>query len=1551
MKSFDLVSSISTKFDDHISKMEVSRASQSESRNTMLQNGKKIVVEGNTKNNKIDSEDGEDTFVGSAKGGVQRDAKLETSLKLGFSPTSQQRGLSMVDIDQNNIKEFDSKNNIKHDVNALGMYKSKGVKGIKEDCERFRLQMKLLKEKADDSRIQEVMVEGLVESFHKNGNENGADVLAFGDANTRKSKNNQFKKNFKLGLNNVVGCRHESNARGKTSQSDVVDLKLEVRKRNNEISLLTENEKSKPLSFYTSISEAEKNGQSNACTEFNAHKRMRPFKHDISYSNTSISSMSSSTSSLSSLPLSYYVQKLKCLTPVPQCPSNPSSNTTRKIDNGDHMFKSSFMNSNSFYDCKLTNPKHDSKNFCNRNRANVTNIEEPLKFQEKDANIDLCPPPNCARSKPNIRLEILACQNMRNSKIMPIRNDSVLVHNNEIEKRMRNAMSPNSVLSFSKEPSHCEHKDLCVDIHKVIQEYSNNYDKKNDIKIKLEEVMDILLKRDKMNDNHILTMLEKKFEKHQLQNDIGILAIKSEIKNLWNEIRDLSKSKLDIQNHPENFDSATKTSKITVDNDQNVLSNENIVLIKEFLNFKQNDMKIEVENMQKFVKKFLKDKAHLEKTWNVANTQGTQERVLIMERVENLSQLYLGGLEEIRSNVSHLNIECRHRMDELEGQWMEFKQNQECFAAKHFSMFAKQIVDDEEEHIKSTLKRDNETIQHQFMTIFATNKTEILNMLKKNLDECLQSADNKLIFVTNSLKQEMENLRTKIEDSNLLGCHEGAECFTKAASMAEKQGEVATRAAAEATVSATKAKEMLDEMRKSFDTEVGNVQRIHLQLQDHLAFHQNMLRSVVSDARRTREELAGEEEQMRLVASSAMAKHSELNELLRKESSVIVEAVSAVQRERDAASQAANEAKFVAMKAGEVLADVSGSFNGEMTKARHVNMQLQEGLEREKERILMEREIALQHSQEVQDRFSGELALAVNNWKHDMNAEIVRAKEVTRGLEEEQRRACTVLEQAALSCPQPDRIQADMEEYILKTQLALDNLAKSVRQLQDAREDKHQRLLVKRQELEQFKRNWQGDLSQLQQTVQVLEERFKESACEQSDFCKRVEVMESMQVDLVRSYDDVRSSTGDLEKTAAIWLPKYEAAAKIVNELSSKVERIDEQFQFTCGGESLMQQIARVAETKVNGMKDMAIATLESRVNELEKSVSQNDSNLSLKLEYIEKTSKGGKDENLPLINDLSQSVEALRRRVEIIAAERNEMVTSGPNPDLSFRIDNLDSRIEHVASATFNNLRLLDKKVEHVTAGVQSSLDGAAVADKKCAALGSELVKVFRMFSSKRDGQGLGNNCQPPKECKEPNMSQLHNRRGDVTERHEFESMSQSISQSISQSTTDGAMDRVQSTPGMPENQHFPPTKTGISPRKIIRKGMHSSVREPLHPKATHSSETQKTPPRSEKDRGSGGFCSSEGGSSVRDGSRGFRDSAERQHKLHGPLNVVEERKPMSDLDGRLTIEKRQAGSANNCQRTNIRLDAGRIHVNVSHRTGSINQSEKRNDLIAVQS
>jgi chromosome segregation ATPase len=134
-------------------------------------------------------------------------------------------------------------------------------------------------------------------------------------------------------------------------------------------------------------------------------------------------------------------------------------------------------------------------------------------------------------------------------------------------------------------------------------------------------------------------------------------------------------------------------------------------------------------------------------------------------------------------------------------------------------------------------------------------------------------------------------------------------------------------------------------------------------------------------------------------------------------------------------------------------------------------------------------------------------------------------------------------------------------------------------------------LLVKRQELEQFKKNWQGELSQLQQMMLMLEKELKELVSEQSTYEKRIGMVENVQGNLVRSYENVQNSTSDLEKTAAIWLPKYEAAAQIVNELSSKVERMDEKIQLTCDGESLVQQIARVAESKVDGIKDMMISS------------------------------------------------------------------------------------------------------------------------------------------------------------------------------------------------------------------------------------------------------------------------------------------------------------------------------------------------------------------------
>lgn len=91
---------------------------------------------------------------------------------------------------------------------------------------------------------------------------------------------------------------------------------------------------------------------------------------------------------------------------------------------------------------------------------------------------------------------------------------------------------------------------------------------------------------------------------------------------------------------------------------------------------------IEIENIRKLIEKVQEDNVELERTRSIAHTEGIRERMLIMERVESLSKLYLGGLEEIRSNVSNIKINCRDRVDELEGQWTEFRCHQECYGVQ-----------------------------------------------------------------------------------------------------------------------------------------------------------------------------------------------------------------------------------------------------------------------------------------------------------------------------------------------------------------------------------------------------------------------------------------------------------------------------------------------------------------------------------------------------------------------------------------------------------------------------------------------------------------------------------------------------------------------------------------------------------------------------------------------------------------------------------------------------------------------------------------------------
>lgn len=259
---------------------------------------------------------------------------------------------------------------------------------------------------------------------------------------------------------------------------------------------------------------------------------------------------------------------------------------------------------------------------------------------------------------------------------------------------------------------------------------------------------------------------------------------------------------------------------------------------------------------------------------------------------------------------------------------------------------------------------------------------------------------------------------------------------------------------------------------------------------------------------------------------------------------------------------------------------------------------------------------------------------------------------------------------------------------------------------------------------------------------------------------------------------------------------------------------------------------------------------------------------------------------------------------------------------------------------------RLLDKKVEHVTAGIQSALDGATIADKKCAALGFELVKVFRMFSCKKNSQCHKSNGHLSKECKELKMSHSPIRKQESNKKQDFDSQNQATIEKSTRNHQDTSriFDNLQPTSSV--------VRMNISPRKTTKRGLCDSTREPLCSNATQSFENQKPISQYEIEQDNEDLCGFETFLNERVDS--FHNSLKsKECKLHVPLNKVEEDKTSCDtnLDGQLTIEKCQEGFVKNCQRTNIRLEAGRIHVNVSHRSRGLNQLPKKNNLIAVQS
>jgi len=102
-----------------------------------------------------------------------------------------------------------------------------------------------------------------------------------------------------------------------------------------------------------------------------------------------------------------------------------------------------------------------------------------------------------------------------------------------------------------------------------------------------------------------------------------------------------------------------------------------------------------------------------------------------------------------------------------------------------------------------------------------------------------------------------------------------------------------------------------------------------------------------------------------------------------------------------------------------------------------------------------------------------------------------------------------------------------------------------------------------------------------------VEKRVLDVCGDYTEVRKRLKKCEGGQMDLVHTVEEVSSNTNELAQTVKSWLPRYEAAARVVNDLSCKVKRVEEKVEgFSCD-EGLVQRISRIAETKVEGLKEL----------------------------------------------------------------------------------------------------------------------------------------------------------------------------------------------------------------------------------------------------------------------------------------------------------------------------------------------------------------------------
>ncbi|EFJ32631.1 hypothetical protein SELMODRAFT_407643 [Selaginella moellendorffii] len=274
-------------------------------------------------------------------------------------------------------------------------------------------------------------------------------------------------------------------------------------------------------------------------------------------------------------------------------------------------------------------------------------------------------------------------------------------------------------------------------------------------------------------------------------------------------------------------------------------------------------------------------------------------------------------------------------------------------------------------------------------------------------------------------------------------------------------------------------------------------------------------------------------------------------------------------------------------------------------------------------------------------------------------------------------------------------------------------------------------------------------LSEVRRKSLDLQESLEQDICKVKDaFATEVRRM-SMDLNQEKEYatTEVREFQRSLKDAFSALEKERDAASSAASEitaLAEKAEGLLSKFTKTKrnGGVIDSKDESYETELELKGKDDTLIRNLmilETRIRDTGKKVRKLENTQASVILSVDELRGIEKSAALlvPKFETAATVLKEVEKRVDLLEnpgnVRRKRRLKAGAAISLDARLILLENRIDHVASATYTNLRILDTKVEKLSTGVQSALDGTTATDNKCSALGEEVVRVFRMFITAR--------------------------------------------------------------------------------------------------------------------------------------------------------------------------------------------------------------------------